>query len=329
MRALTVIGVAAVLQGLPAIVPVTAQQAAAGPTAGDPTTATGAIICYREGLREGYHYGQVVPEPDATRLSRRYPRYFHEAPQPFVAPTAQEQQQRIEYWTPRPARRPGPRPVVQGAMTEELIAAVGVGKLDRIADLLNRGADVNGRDRYGTSPLYWAIATGRLDIVKLLLDRDADVLAPTGATSRTSPLAVARAGGHPEMASLLRTRGAREEEFEGDAAQSAARLNQARIEAGKEIQRHANYWGPPIMGSGWSPPSLSLIGRDWRSSSLSLRRPAYGGSVLSPQDPFVFVSWTGECYHSNAECSGMVAPFPMPRSEARAMGKRPCGNCGG
>ncbi len=64
------------------------------------------------------------------------------------------------------------------------------GNVDRVRDLLDRGADVNVRNHKGQTALHCAARAGFLDIVALLLDRGADVGA-TDIDGRTS-LALAR-----------------------------------------------------------------------------------------------------------------------------------------
>ena len=64
------------------------------------------------------------------------------------------------------------------------------GNVDRVRDLLDRGADVNVRNHKGQTALHCAAKAGFVDIVDLLLDRGADVGA-TDSDGRT-PLAVTR-----------------------------------------------------------------------------------------------------------------------------------------
>ena len=41
--------------------------------------------------------------------------------------------------------------------------------------LLEKGADVESKDRYGRTPLSWAAGNGHEAVVKLLLEKGADV----------------------------------------------------------------------------------------------------------------------------------------------------------
>lgn len=45
------------------------------------------------------------------------------------------------------------------------------------------------------------------------------------------------------------------------------------------------------------------------------------------QSYYVYVSRTGECYHSNPNCSNMKSPLYMTIDEAEARGRRPCSKC--
>lgn len=45
------------------------------------------------------------------------------------------------------------------------------------------------------------------------------------------------------------------------------------------------------------------------------------------QEQMVWVSRTGDCYHSYSGCSNMNNPWYMSLSDARAMGRRPCQKC--
>jgi ankyrin repeat protein len=59
--------------------------------------------------------------------------------------------------------------------TPLIIWAVEYGRLDIVKELLEKGADVNLKDKYGHTALIRAAYNGRLDIVKALLEKGADV----------------------------------------------------------------------------------------------------------------------------------------------------------
>jgi ankyrin repeat protein len=60
-------------------------------------------------------------------------------------------------------------------INEQFWEATRKGDLAAVTALLDKGADVNARFRYGTTALFKAAERGHVSIVKLLLDRGADV----------------------------------------------------------------------------------------------------------------------------------------------------------
>lgn len=89
-----------------------------------------------------------------------------------------------------------------------LFALVGEGSADRdaLALLRRRGADLNGRDGAGRTPLQLAIAAGRVALAKrlILAGADPNLADATGQT----PLALALEGADPDLIRLLRQYGA-------------------------------------------------------------------------------------------------------------------------
>jgi len=61
------------------------------------------------------------------------------------------------------------------ALNDQFFEAVRKGDLALVTSLLDQGADVNAKFRYGTTALFKAAERGHLEIVKLLLARGADV----------------------------------------------------------------------------------------------------------------------------------------------------------
>ena len=60
-------------------------------------------------------------------------------------------------------------------LNEQLFEAARAGDAALVASLLDKGADVNAKFRYGTTALFKAAERGHTDVVKLLLARGADV----------------------------------------------------------------------------------------------------------------------------------------------------------
>lgn len=76
-----------------------------------------------------------------------------------------------------------------------------LGDIERVRELLDEGADVNGLDIHGHAPLMWAAAYGRLEILRLLIARGADV-APQSPASADA-LYHAAICGHPDTVAAL------------------------------------------------------------------------------------------------------------------------------
>jgi len=58
---------------------------------------------------------------------------------------------------------------------EDLMEAARDGNVERVRQCLQDGAEVNARDKDGTTPLMWTAAYGRADAMKTLLDRGASL----------------------------------------------------------------------------------------------------------------------------------------------------------
>ena len=80
------------------------------------------------------------------------------------------------------------------------------GHLEVSRVLVDRGADVNAREKKHRTPLYLSAYNGHLEVVKLLLERGADVhaLSSEGETAYQISLQ----GGHRDIADLLWEHGA-------------------------------------------------------------------------------------------------------------------------
>jgi len=80
------------------------------------------------------------------------------------------------------------------------------GHLEVVKLLLDNGADLAVRDKYGATSLNCASANGHLEVVKLLLDKGADISVRD--KYEATPLNCASANGHLEVVRLLLDKGA-------------------------------------------------------------------------------------------------------------------------
>jgi ankyrin repeat protein len=58
---------------------------------------------------------------------------------------------------------------------EKLIKAAKEGRLEEVTRLLDRGADINAKDKDGDTAIIGAAFWGHLDVVTLLLEKGADI----------------------------------------------------------------------------------------------------------------------------------------------------------
>jgi hypothetical protein len=91
---------------------------------------------------------------------------------------------------------------------EELLAAARKGDVTAVRALLDKGVDVNSKNRYGATALSYACDRGNLELVTLLIERGADVNA-TDTFYKASPITWATMNGHADVIKLLLAKGAK------------------------------------------------------------------------------------------------------------------------
>jgi ankyrin repeat protein len=100
-----------------------------------------------------------------------------------------------------------------------LVEAAGRGHYRRVRRLLDRGADIEGRDEDGVTALTAAAVLGQREVVEFLLDRGADIEARNW--WGFSPLASAALAGRRDVVECLLDRGANIEAHGGDNGDTA------------------------------------------------------------------------------------------------------------
>ena len=117
----------------------------------------------------------------------------------------------IEGEKPVPAETASASPksssVNRAAASERLLQAAEQGDLDAVRDALQSGAEVDARDREGTTPLGNAAVEGYLEIARLLLEHGASPDAQN--VDGITPLMRAAGMGHAKVVELLLEKGAK------------------------------------------------------------------------------------------------------------------------
>jgi len=87
-----------------------------------------------------------------------------------------------------------------------LVDACTYGRVEVVEILIERGADIEGKDDYGDTPLIEASASGRVEVVEILVERGADIEAKD--YYGNTPLLIASMDEHVEVVKFLIESGA-------------------------------------------------------------------------------------------------------------------------
>ena len=91
--------------------------------------------------------------------------------------------------------------MTQEQLNKKLLDATYFGNIDVVKELLEKGADVNAKDKHGWTPLHAAATAGHTEIAKLLIDKGANVNATDD--NGNTPSYGATYGGYTDIAELL------------------------------------------------------------------------------------------------------------------------------
>ena len=95
--------------------------------------------------------------------------------------------------------------IPKGADVSTLPLAAYMGDLGRMKALVEQGADINAKDEFGWTPLYWAASTGQAEAAEFLVAKGADVQAKT--KDEATPLHQAASAGEVRLVELLISKG--------------------------------------------------------------------------------------------------------------------------
>ena len=94
------------------------------------------------------------------------------------------------------------------SIADQLCDAAMGNDIQKVNELLAKGADVNAKSRYGLTPLECAVWNDHIELVKLLIERGADVNEKLD--NNETALSIAESKNHSEIIQLLIQAGAKE-----------------------------------------------------------------------------------------------------------------------
>lgn len=128
-------------------------------------------------------------------------------------------------------------------LNEQLLAAARKGDPALARTLIEKGADVNAKTRYGATPLSYACDRGNVELVKLLIEKGASVDVKDTFYGAT-PIIWAAQKGHAEIVKVLLEKGAkgREEAMSIAISDGSLPVAKAVLDSGPAPQESLNNW---------------------------------------------------------------------------------------
>jgi ankyrin repeat protein len=119
---------------------------------------------------------------------------------------------------------------------EQLLAASRKGDVAVVKQLLDKGADVNAKNRYNSTPLFFACDRGHFEVAKLLIERGADMNVKDNFYNATA-LTWAMNKKHNDIVELMITKGVdATDAFRGSIQGNDQKMFQMVLEKGKVNQ---------------------------------------------------------------------------------------------
>jgi ankyrin repeat protein len=128
-------------------------------------------------------------------------------------------------------------------LNEQLLAAARKGDPALARTLIEKGADVNAKTRYGATPLSYACDRGNVELVRLLIEKGANVDVKDTFYGAT-PIIWAAQKGHADVVKLLLEKGAkgRDEAMSIAISEGSLPLARAVLESGTAPQQSLDNW---------------------------------------------------------------------------------------
>ena len=161
-----------------------------------------------------------------------------------------------------------------GRADRALYRAAERGDLERLARLLEAGANVNAALQGDGTPLIGAARAGKLEAVRLLLDRGADPNLPVRGDG--TPLIMAAREGHAEVVALLLGRGADVNQIV-DEDENA--LIQASANGHLAVVRQLIASRADVNARAWAEPAMERPQGEWRTALGMARRGGHNAVV--------------------------------------------------